>query len=195
MTIFVVALLLGLVVCAAIALAAPLRVALELDAASEASTPSVRVHAHWLWFNWRSGPARRARSERPPRPPPRRAGKPRRRRMLAALRTRGFLARVGRLAIELWRTLAPRTVDGWVRFGFDDPVSTGVLCGAVQGAAAVRPASGWNLRLVPEFAGPALAGHARFTWAVRPGAVLWPVGTFVASPTTWRAAVAALRAE
>ena len=169
MTFVLVAPLLGLAVCAAIALAAPLRVDLELDAASETSMPSLRVHAHWLWFNWRSGQARRVRRERPPRPPPRQAGKPQRGHVLAALRTRGFLARVGRLAIELWRTLAPRTVDGWVRFGFDDPVSTGVLCGAVQGAAvvssatALEPAAGAGVR------GPGV----RWSRAVHVGRAPW----------------------
>jgi uncharacterized spore protein YtfJ len=54
-------------------------------------------------------------------------------------------------------------------------------------------ARGWTLRLEPEFSGPAFAGHARVVWAVRPGAVLWPVGTFVLSPTTWRATIATLR--
>jgi len=199
MSVFVVALLVVLAACAATALAAPLRVDLELDVADEPFAQSVRVHARWLWLTWRSGQARRARPERPPRPRPRPrsrpAGRPRRRRVLAALSTPGFLRRVGRLAVELWRTLAPRTVDGWVRFGLDDPASTGVLCGAVQGAGLLARGAAWNVRLEPDFAGPAFSGHARCAWEVRPGAVLWPVGTFVVSPATWRAAYAALRAR
>ena len=108
--------------------------------------------------------------------------------MFAALRTRGFPSRLARLGIELLRVLAPRAVNGWMRFGFEDPVSTGVILGIAQAAA-------WQVRLEPDFTGPALTGHAHIAWAVRPGAVLWPVGTFVASPTMWRAARAAARAK
>jgi hypothetical protein len=194
MTILVLAIAAG----AAIVLVVPVHVDIdvELDILAEPSTQSVHVRAHWLFFAWRSGQARRAR----PAPTPRRrsgarsAGSLRPRRVLAALRTRGFIGRLARLAVELWRALAPRTVDGWVRFGVEDPVSTGVLFGAAHAVVALAQVTAWHVRLEPEFAGPALAGHARLVWAVRPGAVLWPVGTFVASPITWRAAWAALRA-
>ncbi len=181
----------------AIILVVPVRVDLELDVAAETSKSSVRMQARWLWFGWRNGKARRTRLQRTLRTRTRTqpARKVRPRRVLAALATRGFLRRVTRLAIELWRALAPRTVDGWVRLGFEDPVSTGVLYGAARALGRLGPTTAWNVRLEPEFAGPALAGHARFVWVVRPGAVLWPVGTFVASPITWRAAFAALRTK
>jgi hypothetical protein len=176
---------------AAILLIVPVRVDLELDMAAEPSGRSVRAQVRWLFFAWRSGTPRRGRPERTRRTHYGRRLRPRR--VLAAIRTRGFLGRTRRLAGDLMRALAPRTVEGWVRFGLEDPASTGALFGAAHAAASVAQATGWTLRLDPEFSGPAFAGHARVVWAVRPGAVLWPVGTFVLSPITWRAALAALR--
>lgn len=182
---------------AAIVLVVPVRVSLDLGIAEEALNPSVHMQASWLFFSWRDGKARRARPERARRPRSRTQSsvKPGSRHVFAVLRTPGFLGRVGRLAFEVLRALTPRTVEGWVRFGFEDPVSTGVFVGAAHAALRLAQATAWKLRVEPEFAGPAFAGHVRFVWAVRPGAVLWPVGTFVASPVTWRAVFAALRAS
>lgn len=179
---------------AAIVLLVPVRIDLELDVSAPAKR-RVRVEARWLFLAWRSG---RRRRERPARPARRRRagfGKRRRRRFLAVLRTRGFAGRAGRLIVELLRLVVPRTASGWVRFGLEDPVTTGVLFGVAHAATGLASAAAWNFRLEPEFTGPALAGQARFAWAVRPGAVLWPLGTFVASPVAWRAAVAALRTK
>lgn len=172
----------------------PVRVELEWDRTPEALKPHIRVRTQWLFFVWRSGKPRRERPERAPRRVRRRAAGPSRsRRVLAVLRTPGFLQRTGRLVVELLRPLAPRAVDGWVRFGFDDPMSTGVLFGAAHAAGGLARAAGWRVRLEPEFAGPMFAGHARVEWAVRPTAVLRPVGTFIVSAAAWRGAIAALR--
>jgi hypothetical protein len=192
MTIFVLALIAAAV---AIVVFAPVRVELEWDRTPGTVRPHVWLRARWLFFVWRSGKPRRERPERaaPPHVRRRAAGPSRSRRVLAALRTPGFVRRIGRLAVELLRSLAPRAVEGWVRIGFDDPMFTGVLFGAAQAATGLARAIGWRVRLEPEFAGPMFAGHARIEWAVRPGALLWPVGTFMASPAAWRGAVAALR--
>jgi hypothetical protein len=181
----------------AIVLVAPVRADLELDIPAEPPRRWARMRVRWLVFIWRGGKARRARPERSPHPRSRTdsSGRRRWRRVLAVLRTPGFLGRTGRLAVELLRALAPRTAGGLVRFGLEDPVSTGVLFGAAHAAVGLAQTAGWELRLEPEFTGPAFAGQARFVWAVRPGVVLWPVVTFVASPITWRAACAALRAK
>ncbi len=180
---------------AAIALASPVHVDLEMDMAVEPPTRQVRVRVRWLTFAWGGGEASRAPARSAPRRPGRRRARSDPRRALAAIRTRGFAGRLGRLACELLHALAPRTVDGWLKFGLEDPVTTGVIFGAAHGAVGVAGSAAWNLRLEPEFADAALAGHARVVWTVRPAAVLWPIGTFVMSPTTWRAALAAMRAR
>jgi Protein of unknown function (DUF2953) len=182
---------------AAVVLLVPVHIDVELDSAPDHPGGRVRVRARWLLFAWRRGhgPARRRRPRppRPPQPPRPDSGKRRWRRMLALVSTPGFPRRVGRLVMDLLRTLAPRDVDGWVRFGVDDPVTTGVLFGAAHAATGLARAAAWNLRLEPDFSGPAFAARARLAWAVRPGAVLWPVGTFAASPATWRALFRAWR--
>ena len=101
----------------AIVLVVPVRIDLELDMAAEPSRQSVRVQVRWLFFAWRSGTPRRARPARAPRLRSRtHSGRRLRpRRILAAIRTRGFLGRTGRLAGDLMRALAPPTMDGWVR--------------------------------------------------------------------------------
>ena len=192
MTILVVAIAAG----AVLVLVVPVRVDVELDMAGGQARPPIRTCIRWLCFAWRSENARRAGPERVRRARPRRRSARRLgpRSVAAALRTQGFVGRVRRLAVEVWRAVAPRNVDGWVRLGLDDPASTGMLYGAVCATGMLRQTAAWNLRLDPEFAGPVFAAHARFAWAVRPGAVLWPVGTFVASPVAWRAVFAAVRA-
>lgn len=192
-------LVLVLVASVAVVLAAPVRVELEVDVAADRPHWSAQVHARWLWFTWRSGGADQARTTRPRpsrRPAARRPRAARRgpRRLLAALKTRGVVRRLCRLAVDMIEALAPRTVDGWVRFGADDPVCTGALFGVAHAVTRLPPTA-WNLRLEPEFTGAALAAHARLTWAVRPGAVLRPIGAFVLSSAPWRAAWAALRAR
>jgi Protein of unknown function (DUF2953) len=188
-------LLLAVVAAAAvIGLLAPVRIDVELDV-SEPATRRVRVEARWLLLEWRGGRAGRGRPARRPRSPRKAAGRRRLRRVLAVLGTPGFVSRSVRLVLQLLRQLRPKTASGWIRFGFDDPVSTGVLFGAAQAVTALTRATAWDLQLEPDFAGPAFAGRARLGWTVRPGSVLWPVGTFAASPTTWRAVVAALRTK
>lgn len=180
----------------------PVRVDLELDTAAEPRGRAFRVDVRWLFLVWSNAKARVARSDAPPRPPRSARSRPRGRRalgdstsrFLAALRTRGFVGRASRLGVQLLKALAPRRAEGWVRFGLEDPASTGVLFGVVQPLVVWAQARTWPFRLEPAFTGAAFAGHARFVWAVRPGALLWPVGAFMASPTTWRAAFAAWRA-
>ena len=180
-----------------VVLIVPVRVDLELDVGPEPAQRSFCVRVGWWFLSWHTTALRRRG------PTPARRPRPRRRsrrgsglgRAVAALGTRGFVRRVGRLVIEVLRALAPRTVNGVVMVGLDDPASTGAFFGAAHAALGLAHTARWNVRLEPAFEGPAFAGYVRLAWAVRPGAVLWPVGTFLVSPTTWRAAFAALRAK
>jgi hypothetical protein len=97
-----------------------------------------------------------------------------------------FVARVRRLGVELLPVLAPRTAQGRVRFGFDDPAWTGVAFGLVQAFSRCFRAAGWQLKVQPEFTESTLVARARLEWSVRPASLLWPLSTFIASPVTWR---------
>ena len=179
-----------LVAAVATVLLIPLHVQLDCDIQRDFPISRIEVRLRWWIFRWQNGttarrPSSPAREGRRRRPLSFQAGSSRR--LFTALRSPGFAARLCRLGVELLRLVAPRIARGRVRFGFDDPAATGIVFGVADGLIRCLRADQWRLELEPEFAGPAFAARVHAEWRVRPGAVLWPLGTFVTSPASWRA--------
>jgi len=165
----------------------PIQVELDCDTYRVPSLRPIQVCVRWWVFTWRSGTARRPFvAHRRLRPVP--GDNAYRRRFFAALVSLRFAARVHRLGVELLPALVPRTAHGLVRFGFDDPASTGVVFGLAQACSRSLRATGWQLDVQPEFTESTLVISAHIEWSIRPASVLWPVSTFIASPVTWRTA-------
>jgi hypothetical protein len=181
-----------LVAAVAAVLFVPVRVELDYDTRRNPSMRPVRLHLRWWVVGWRTGKVPR---KRPPVAPCRRSASvpgdaPHRQRLLVALASRGFMARVLRLGTELLRAVAPRGAQGYVRLGFDDPASTGLMFGLMHGLSCRVRSADWRLDVEPEFTGSTFAARLRVKWSVRPASLLWPLATFVASPATWRAGAA-----
>ena len=178
-----------LVAAVATVLLIPLHVQLDCDIQPNPPISRIEVRLRWWIFRWQNGTtARRLSSparQRRRRPLPFQTGSSRR--LLTALRSPGFAARLCRLGVELLRLVAPGIARGRVRFGFDDPAATGIAFGVADGLIRCLRADQWRLELEPEFTGPTFAVRVHAQWRVRPGAVLWPLGTFVTSPASWRA--------
>lgn len=197
---FVVALLFALIV--------SVRLDLDVDVGGEQPTQSVAVRIRWWRFEWTPGRVGTPRSADegpatdcalPPHPvatpPP--APRARRSRATARVRalltTRGFLRRIARLVLDEAHALLPYRAVGAVRFGAEDPGSTGVLFGAVQ--AAARRTRTWQVRIEPDFTHAVVAAQGHLEWAVRPVAIVGPIVLFLLSPVTIRAVLAAWRVE
>jgi len=163
----------------------PIQVELDCDTHRAPSLRPMQVRVRWWVFTWRSGAERRPsvaqRRSRPAAVDP-----SYRRRVLGALASPRFAARVHRLVVELLPVLVPRTAHGLVRFGFDDPASTGVVFGVAQACSRSFRPVGWQLEMQPEFTESTLVASARIEWSIRPASLLWPLSTFIASPVTWR---------
>jgi hypothetical protein len=129
-------------------------------------------------------PDRPPASQREARPP--RAGRPRRR-ILAVLRTRGLLARVMRLPVDLLRRCHWDALDGEVAYGFDYPADTGIVYGCLAPLLTAAAASGLALRCTPDFARAGFTGHCAAALRVRPLAILGVVAAFLVSRPVWRA--------
>ena len=164
----------------------PIEVELDCDTRRAPSLRPVQVCVRWWVFRWRSGTERSVGAHRRSRPAT--AGRSPRGRVLATLVSPRFAARVRRLGVELLPVLVPRTAHGLVRFGFEDPASTGVVYGAAQACTRCFRAAGWQLDVQPEFTAPTLVASARVAWSIRPASVLWPLSTFLTSPVIWRTA-------
>ncbi len=185
-----------------LALFAPIHIDIEFESASALNGRALRVSGRWLIFRWAtasqpdaSPPGGRLNEMHDPAPRtthrPGSSPWP----VLTALRSPGFVLRTLRFIRDMLRALAPRTVRGWIRFGFDEPGLTGVVFGLVQGLASQAGRLMRDVQFEADYAEPVLAGSVRGQWRVTPASVLWPIATYVSAPATWRAALVLVRSR
>ena len=162
-----------------------------------------RWRVRWLFslvdVRWSRGRPPAATSEpsdaaRPARTSPKRRW--RRVRMgIAALRTRGLIGRVGRLALALLRQAKLEEFRVRTAFGFDNPADTGVVYGLLSPLLMIATARGLNFECRPMFEDSGLRGAVSATVHVRPLSVAGALAAFFFSPSVIRAAGSAWRAR
>ena len=114
---------------------------------------------------------------------------------IAALRTRGLIGRVGRLALALLRQAKLEEFRVRTAFGFDNPADTGVVYGLLSPLLMIATARGLNLECRPMFEESGLRGAVSARVQVRPLSVVGPLAAFFSSPSVIRAARSAWRAR
>lgn len=167
----------------------------------------------WLFGRWstsleRASPRRPKRGERTRRERRGRKREPQERdrrrrasgvrRAWAALMSPGLITRVIRFAGDVVRTLEIRTLRLDATVGLDDPADTGQLWAVLGPLPFVLPAlvplRRAELHLEPAFHEETLVVDAAVDVRVVPAELLFRVGQLLFSPTTLRAAAAAVRA-
>jgi hypothetical protein len=160
------------------------------------SAASAAVRFRWLGLSFRGrgrGVRRKARRQPPPARPRRqsRYGWPS---VRAALGSPGFLRRCVGLLVAVGRLAIPNRLRLRGRIGFEDPAETGMFLGWLYASSTTAwTRRDWIVRIEPEFSGPVLEGRADLRWSSNLGSVLWPLITFLVSPTVWRAGIRARR--
>jgi hypothetical protein len=157
-------------------------VEVELSAVKAAGDPAVRVkaNARWLGLRLPGPPASRRSAKTRPNSGGRRTSIEWSS-LRAVLTTPGFMRRFVRLVSEEVRLTRPRRVSLRARVGLDDPSETAML---LAWAYSLRGAS---IRIEPDFTDEVAEGELKILWSRSPGALLWPVVKFAASPVVWRA--------
>lgn len=173
-------------------LAVPLHVDLRIEL-----TDRLRARATLRWFfdlmhvaipSRRGADATSRHAARPATATPSRARRPGRRpNVLAVLRSRGFVRRVGRFVEDLAGAIHLSRLVVRARIGCDDPADTGHLCGVLMPVVAAASATGVDVRCVPDFAHTTVTGAGSGTVTVTPLRLVLVVLAFMASPPVWRA--------
>jgi hypothetical protein len=180
-------------------LAMPVVVTVDAERVDTLDTSWQVVWLHGL-IRTRSSRRRPAREEheRPDAPTPRpRSTAPRgvgRRRVVAILRARGLLPRVGRLAGTLRKRVTLERLQMHITFGCDNPADTGVVYGLLTPLLLIADRHTLDVECRPAFLDPGVRGIFHASVQVRPLAVIGTVVAFVLSPPVFRAARAAWRA-
>lgn len=113
---------------------------------------------------------------------------------LAMIRSEGFLSRTGRLLRELVTSFSVSSLSIELTVGTGDPADTGVLFGRVQAAMpATYAVQRFDLDVHPDFDRKILEGAGELRLRARPVRVAWVLLSYVLSPTTIRAVLAARR--
>jgi|SRR6185503_32377 len=175
-----------IVILLAIVLATPFEV--ELSAAKAADDPAVRVQAKFSWLGFNVPGRSTARNVAKTRP------KTGRRQAsigwstpTAVITSPGFMQRFVHLATDEIRLTRPRSLFLRARLGFDDPSDTGMFLGWLYAFRGLPESHAMSVYIEPDFTGEAAEGEMRAHWSLRPGAVVWPLLKFCASPVVWRA--------
>lgn len=113
---------------------------------------------------------------------------------LAMIRSEGFLSRTGRLLRELVTSFRVSALSIELTVGTGDPADTGVLFGRVQAAMpATYAVERLDVDIHPDFDREILEGAGELRLRARPLRVAWVLLSYVLSPTTIRAVLAARR--
>ena len=169
-----------LVAIAVAVLFVPVNLDVQVVKDADGSSVTVRTRLHWLGVNIpvRHTPSTRARP----------AARPRRRSthgIRALLLSPGFVARTGRLLIDLAVLARPGQFELDARVGFDDPSDTGLFVGWLSFQPLDR--AGLRIRIRPDFGAEVFAGRLRLGWSRSIATMTWPVLKYMASPVVWRA--------
>ncbi|MEW5942782.1 MAG: DUF2953 domain-containing protein [Pseudomonadota bacterium] len=111
------------------------------------------------------------------------------RHFIQALKSKGFLRRLLKLAIDLIKRIHVRRIVLHARIGLDDPADTGRLwavVGPVAGVLAIR--RGADIAIEPDFAAAVFEVNAEGEVRVVPIALIFVTLAFLLSPATLRAA-------
>ena len=114
---------------------------------------------------------------------------------IAAVRTRGLLRQVKRLASALVRHVTLEELRLKAAFGFDSPADTGVVYGVLAPLLVLAERRGVNVECHPMFLESGVRGALRATIHVRPLAVAGALLAFVLSRPVLRAVRSAWRAR
>ena len=114
---------------------------------------------------------------------------------IAALRTRGLLRRVGRLAWRLRRQVKLHEFHARAAFGLGDPADTGVVYGLLSPLLVMARMRGLDVDCLPMFLEFGVKGTVRGTIHVRPLPVAGALAAFLVSPPVIRSLRAAWRAR
>jgi hypothetical protein len=125
----------------------------------------------------------RRRRKKKPKKKKERSMKP----LLSALRTRGLLRRLLKLARQLLSCLKVRQLDADFRVGLDDPVDTGIMCSVLWPALVpINWFGPMRFRMEPAFDEPAFEGSLHGKIRLFPIQMVGPLLCFVLSPTGLR---------
>ena len=152
----------------------PLRVCADFD--TDASPP-VRLDLALFGRRLPLIPATRKKTGPSPssaEPKPRRRPRTKRRRTAAPIPR--LIRAAPRLLVRLFAQVKIEALDADIRFGFDDPVDTGVLYGAVTPVSLLL---GNHVTIRPDFDTAVLAGRGHFAARLTPAALLPPLVAFV----------------
>jgi hypothetical protein len=175
----------GVIVVLVCMLLVPLRVTFRLNTTG---APPASGRAEWLF-----GLVKRDIMGRPAARPATGKTKPAtaRRRRLPGF---GSMNALAALSARLLRALRFERLDGFLRFGLDDPASTGIAFGWLQAALAVACLPpGSNLQIQPDFTEPVLEADIEGKMSVVPLRVAGIMGRF-AMTRDGRRALGQLRA-
>ena len=186
---------------------AVLAIPVQLDVHAELTDrPHARVRLRWLFglLNVRLG-GRRSRVQAPPAEavaiknglagPNARKPSGRGRRLIAALETRGVMARVVLFVHDLFGLVRVQNFVLRARYGFDDPADTGQLYGALAPVLVLASVKEVDLICTPDFAQQSVEGTCSGIISVRPLSVAGVIVAFLCSPPVWRAAISWRRAS
>jgi hypothetical protein len=180
-------------------------VGIEVDAEKRRS-PAVRWRVSWFFGLVTVAPTRRTAGRSGARRRPERDSEKRRRRLttrrsrgpsarrvLAACRTPGFLARLARLLPDLVRAVRWERAAVELEFGLDDPSDTGTVYGVLVPVLLLAESRGYAVCCRPRFDEACLEGSASLAVRITPLRLVATVLAFVFSGPTLRAAYAVAR--
>lgn len=114
---------------------------------------------------------------------------------LALVRSEGFLSHTGRTLKRVVTSFQVRSLSIEGTLGTGDPADTGILYGRVQAAMpATYAVQRLDVDVQPDFDREVLEGAGELRLRARPLRVAWVLLSYVLSPTTLRALLAARRA-
>ncbi len=173
-------------------------VALVIDA-RRGDTMEARWHIRWF-FGLVDVRISRGRSTDAPRDDPS-TRSPRKQRgsgrrvLLAVVRTRGLLHRVGRLLTAAIRRMTFDRFHLEMIFGLDNPADTGFVYGCLSPLLVMAGIRGLDVHCHPTFLDPGLRGVFQATIRLRPLLIAGTLVAFLLSPPVLRAAAAGWRAR
>lgn len=171
---------------------APVHLSLALE---RETRTDVHVGVEWLFLRLDrkigagGGPARKPREKAKKEKKPGKPHKGRRawRTLRSVASVSGLTSWLGRFLRRMARAVRVQRLRADLRLGLDDPADTGRLFGfLVPLTLGLEGCRSWDVRLLPDFGGPVLAGRAEADMSLYPSRVAVGVLLLVFSPQAFR---------